>query len=153
VDDRLQKQTTPTLLGTALLCVAGHRAIAIPIELVGQVVECQVMPLPLARQGVRGVALHEDRVLVALGFGAEQIPLQPRRARGVLLALPDSPVQFVLEVGSVGTLSRMTRAQVAQTQAFWVPAFDDRSRPHLWFDAATFVHSLLSPPAAKKAAS
>ena len=118
-----------------------------PVQLAGQVVEYEVVPLPLVRSGVRGVALHENRVLISLGLGPDQARRQRRPARGVLLSLPGVSGWYALEVDRLGTLGQLRRAppSTATESAWWVRALDEQDRPHFWFDAEAFVRALLAP--------
>jgi len=53
----------------ALECRVEGGGVAIPVDAVGQIVEYDVAPLPLARGAVRGLGLVDGMIVVSLGMG------------------------------------------------------------------------------------
>lgn len=68
----------------ALECRVDGGTIALAVEAVGQIVEYDVAPLPLARGAVRGLGLVDGRLVVSLGIGRSASAAR-RRTKGLLL--------------------------------------------------------------------
>src|SRR4051812_12770226 len=80
----------------ALECRVESGGIAIPIDAVGQIVEYDVAPLPLARGAVRGLGLVDGKIVVSLGLG--RVGVGRRRAEGVLLRTANDTGHWAFEV-------------------------------------------------------
>src|SRR5438309_11345433 len=80
----------------ALECRVENGGIAIPVESVGQIVEYDVAPLPLARGAVRGLGLVDGKLVVSLGIG--RCAEGRRHTKGVLLRTSDATGHWAIEV-------------------------------------------------------
>jgi hypothetical protein len=84
----------------ALECRVEHgRSVAIPVEAVGQIVEYEVAPLPLAQGVVRGLGLVDGKLVVSLGVGLR--PEGRRRTKGVLLRTAEASGHWAFEVTEI----------------------------------------------------
>ncbi|HEY2516311.1 MAG TPA: hypothetical protein VGI39_35815 [Polyangiaceae bacterium] len=81
----------------ALECRVDGGTIALSVEAVGQIVEYDVAPLPLARGAVRGLGLVDGRLVVSLGIGRAP-PVERRRTKGLLLRTAEASGHWALEV-------------------------------------------------------
>ena len=85
----------------ALECRVESGGIAIPVDAVGQIVEYEVAPLPLARGAVRGLGLVDGALVVSLGMG--RCGSGRRRAKAVLLRTTNGVGHWAFEVTEVLT--------------------------------------------------
>ena len=83
----------------ALECRIENGGVAIPVDAVGQIVEYDVAPLPLARGAVRGLGLVDGKIVVSLGMG--RVGSGRRRAKGVLLRTANDTGHWAFEVTEV----------------------------------------------------
>jgi hypothetical protein len=70
--------------------------VAIPVEAVGQIVEYEVAPLPLARGAVRGLGIVDGKLVVSLGVGRRAD--ERRRTKGILLRTEGASGHWAFEV-------------------------------------------------------
>ncbi len=126
--------THPTRV-RALECRVENGSIAIPVEAVGQIVEYEVCPLPLARGAVRGLGLIDGQLVISLALGTAR-PVERRRAKGVLLRVEDQGGVWALEVNEVLSFVEVDVPSV-RTRGAKVKTPD--ARELTWLDAERLV--------------
>jgi chemotaxis signal transduction protein len=101
-----------TSLISGLECRVGKAPLAIPVASIAQIIEYQIVPLPLARRWIAGIGLHEGRLVLTIGLvGAERAAgrdAEPRLTTGILLHLPQTDIAWALEVREVMLFVRAT---------------------------------------------
>src|SRR3954447_10084577 len=92
-------------LARGIGCRVGRADIALPFEAVGQIVEYEVYPLPLARPFIGGLGLFEQwpLVSVALAGGTNRLRSGSRLAKGIMLATASAGTSWALEVDDLGS--------------------------------------------------
>ena len=93
----------------ALECILEDRSFLVPAAAITRVIECEIVALPLARQTIAGIGVHERSVLLALRpfAGAQQEPR--RRVTLALLEHSHPRCRVGLEVERVGSIVRVPR--------------------------------------------
>jgi len=89
-------------LVAGLECRIGKARFGVPTEAIGRILEYRTLPLPLAKQWIGGIGMHEGAPLlsVALRPGKEAARIAAQ-VRGILLKVPTSPMGWALEVEEV----------------------------------------------------
>jgi hypothetical protein len=82
--------------------------VAIPVDAVGQIVEYEVAPLPLARGGVRGLGLIDGKLVVSVGPGRGRPREGRRHVKGVILRTANSTEHWAFEVLEVLSFIEVT---------------------------------------------
>ena len=144
----------PTQGVRGLECLIGTMHIGIPAESVKKIAEYEVVsPVPLARSGVFGLGVFDEKVIISVALAAvdsHRVEAACRRGtRGVFLHVPQSTVEWVIEVTSVmgfvqtnGTPKHPERAATP-----WIfDAMTEDGRAIGWVD----VHGLLADLAASR---
>jgi hypothetical protein len=119
----------------ALECRVEAGTIAIPVDAVGQIVEYDVSPLPLARGAVRGLGLVDGKLVVSLGIG--RCADGRRHTKGVLLRTAEASGHWALEV--VEVLSFIEVAAPSAHGGGTVRVATDDARDLRWIDADRLV--------------
>jgi hypothetical protein len=123
----------------ALECRVEGASLAIPVENVGQIVEFELSPLPLSQPGVRGLALIDGKLVVALGVAGARG--ERRQTKGVLLRTADASERWVLEVVEVMSFVDVT----APDRRDGGRVTTDDSRQLLWLDVEQLVKTVNVP--------
>jgi hypothetical protein len=92
--------------------------VAIPVEAVGQIIEYDVAPLPLARGAVRGLGLVDGKLVISLGVGRRAE--ERRRTKGILLRTSEAVGYWALEV--VEVLSFIEASPDDTAERAWIDA-------------------------------
>jgi chemotaxis signal transduction protein len=91
-----------------LECLVGGARLGIPAESVKQIIEYEVIsPVPLARPGFAGLGVFDEKVIVSITLITPRPGVAEaagrRGTKGVLLHVPESTIDWALEVtGIVG---------------------------------------------------
>jgi chemotaxis signal transduction protein len=86
---------------TALKCVMQGELVAVPVDIVAQIIEYEVGSLPLARAWVGGIGMFEGRVVLSLRPVSAQVAPGARATKAILLAHETSTLRWAVEVDSV----------------------------------------------------
>ena len=121
----------------ALECRIENGGIAIPVDAVGQIVEYDVAPLPLARGAVRGLGLVDGKIVVSLGFG--RIGGGRRRAKGVLLRTANDSGHWAFEVTEVLSFIEVGEPREGMNGGRGVTVSTSDARELAWIDADRVV--------------
>jgi chemotaxis signal transduction protein len=97
----MQQDQTGAASMTALSCVMQGRLVAVPVDIVAQIVEYDVGSLPLAQAWVGGIAMFEGRVVMSLRPVSPQVEHGVRTTKAILLAHETSTLRWAVEVDSV----------------------------------------------------
>jgi hypothetical protein len=122
----------------ALECRTESGTFAIAVDAVGQIVEYDVAPLPLARGSVRGLGLVEGRLVVSLGIGPR--PEGRRRTKGLLLRTAKADGHWALEVAEV-----VSFVEVVTSGGEGARAATDDDRELAWIDPESLVAGASTP--------
>jgi chemotaxis signal transduction protein len=141
----------PDTLFDGLECLIGKARVAMPMEMVKQVIEYQLAPPPpLAQKWVGGLGLFENQALVSIALVPRRGELPPRHtAKGVLLkSVGRGRLGWVLEVSSVLSfvrariLPRREEDSPAKLPAWILRAATEDDRLTGWIDVVAMLHSL-----------
>lgn len=146
-----------TRAARGLECLVGAARLGIPAESVRQIIEYEVMsPAPLARPGFAGLGVFDAKVLVSITLAAPEPrgAKEPgrRSTKGVLLDVPQSSIDWALEVtGIVGFLEAEIRAAAPRPDpapgagASWMgEATTEDGRVIGWIDVNDLLGDFLS---------
>lgn len=146
-----------TRAARGLECLVGAARLGIPAESVKQIIEYEVMsPVPLARPGFAGLGVFDAKVLVSVTLAAPEPrgAQEPgrRSTKGVLLNVPQSSIDWALEVtGIVGFLEADVRAAApgpapAPAAPWMGEATTEDGRTIGWIDVDHLLGDFLSIP-------
>jgi hypothetical protein len=132
-----------------LECLVGKARLVVPANLVEGMIELELSPAPpLARKWVGGLGFHGGRSLVSVSLvGKEPARESARLVKGVLFAVQDSEIGWLLEVTSVRsfvTVRRVSRRSPPSPGVpTWIGAASD-SAGHMvgWVDVMSMVKEL-----------
>jgi len=148
-----------TRAARGLECLVGSARRGIPAESVQQIIEYEVMsPVPLARPGFAGLGVFNEKVVVSITLAAPELQATQaggrRSTKGVLLNVPQSSIDWALEVtGIVGFLDASLLEEAAPTPApregvasgSWLgEATTDDGRTIGWIDVNEMLGDFLS---------
>ncbi len=108
----------------ALECVIGKAHAVLLASYVRSVLELELSaPPPLGRKWVGGLGAHQGRVVVCINL-AKTGPATPRVGKGILCALPESDIGWMIEVSKVMSLLKVRRVPRPMTPGTppWVTA-------------------------------
>jgi chemotaxis signal transduction protein len=155
--ERMTEGSTRAARG--LECLIGAARLGIPAESVKQIIEYEVMsPVPLARPGFAGLGVFDAKVLVSITLAAPEPRGAPepgrRSTKGVLLNVPQSSIDWALEVsGIVGFLEADLRTAAPRPDpapgagASWIgEATTADGRTIGWIDVAALLGDFLPFP-------
>ncbi len=133
-----------------LECFVGKARVAVPRDVVDQVIEYEVSASPpLARRWVGGLAVHEGKILLSVALVQQAAATGARTVKGVLLQVADAEVGWVLEVAGVGSFVQVSlQPRQAQTPTGaklppWIhPAKTADARPIGWVDVPAMIRDL-----------
>jgi len=126
----------------AIECILEGGSLALATDVVAQLVEYDVAPLPVMRPGIAGLGRVEGRLVVSLAPGRKAPLSGPRRTKGVLLQLAaESETAWALEVQSVVSfVEAAVRAGSENPLEPWLSRAVTRDeRDVAWLDAAELV--------------
>jgi hypothetical protein len=139
-----------------IACRVGKADVGLPFGAVGQIIEYEVFPLPLARPYVAGLGLHDDWPLISVTLsrsGGKPNGSGSRTAKGILLHTGEGPVRWALEVNELGSFVEATPLPRAPSPGLEVPAWISQAstsdgKTIAWIDVAVMLEELATPPAA-----
>jgi hypothetical protein len=131
-------------------CRVGRADIALPFESVGQIVEYEVFPLPLARPFIGGLGLFGARPLVsvALAGGTNRLRSGSRVAKGIMLEAPATGgTAWALEVDDLGSFIDVRVKPRAPAPGLEVPPWISQAttaegRAYAWIDVPAMLAHL-----------
>jgi hypothetical protein len=137
-------------LARGIGCRVGRADIALPFESVGQIVEYEVFPLPLARPFIGGLGLFAQRPLVsvALAGGTNRLRSGSRLAKGIMLETPAAGgTAWALEVDDLGSFLEVTLKARAPAPGLEVPPWISQAstaegRAYAWIDVPVMLAHL-----------
>ena len=134
-------------LARGIGCRVGRADIALPFESVGQIVEYEVFPLPLARPFIGGLGLHAARPLVsvALAGGTHRLRSGSRVAKGIMLEA--GATAWALEVDELGSFIDVRVKAHAPAPGLDVPPWISQAstaegRSYAWIDVPAMLAHL-----------
>jgi hypothetical protein len=142
------ESTSVGTLARGIGCRVGRADIALPFESVGQIVEYEVFPLPLARPYIGGLGLFVDQPLVsvALAGGTNRLRSGSRVAKGIMLETAGATA-WALEVDELGTFLEVRVKPRAPAPGLDVPPWISQAstaegRAYAWIDVPAMLAHL-----------
>jgi hypothetical protein len=152
-----------------IACRVGKADVGLPFAAVGQIIEYQVFPLPLARPYVAGLGLHDDWPLISLTLsrtGVKPNAGGSRTAKGILLHTGEAgdgqgqlqgqlhdqlDVRWALEVNDLGSFVEATPLPRAPSPGLELPAWISQAdtadgKTIAWIDVAAMLQELATGP-------
>jgi hypothetical protein len=140
------ESTSVGTLARGIGCRVGRADIALPFEAVGQIVEYEVYPLPLARPFIGGLGLFEQwpLVSVALAGGTNRLRSGSRLAKGIMLATASAGTSWALEVDDLGSFLEVRIKPRGPAPGLDVPPWISQAstaegRAYAWIDVSAML--------------
>ena len=94
---------------TGLECRIGRARLAIPMTSVDRIIEYKISPLPLARQWIGGIGVHEGMLVISVALVAgESHRTRGAFSKGIILNVANSQLGWALEVHETFSFVRAT---------------------------------------------
>jgi hypothetical protein len=119
-----------------LECIAQGRSVIVPAGSISQIVECEVVPLPLSRAHVSGIGVHDHQIVVVLRLFDKSPPIdnERRNVTAALLRTSYRGALFALEVTRVVSLISAQPIAAVGPWVMRVSTPDGRTLPWLLVD-------------------
>jgi chemotaxis signal transduction protein len=136
-----------------LECRIGRARFGVPTDAIARILEYRTMPLPLAKQWIGGIGVHEGAPLLSVALRPskerEKEAGGAATAKGILLKVPTSSIAWALEVQEVFAFVRARVVAVREVGSHRLPrwisiATTDDGRSLGWVHVGAMLAELAS---------